>query len=71
MTLWKDGVERCAITLQISDPPGSHQHDLLICYDWCAFWSGEGCSPDTNAHPTLKHMNGHSVRARVSGQSAE
>ena len=28
-------------------------------------------SPDKNAHPTLKHLSGHSVRARVSGESPE
>jgi len=42
VTLWNDGVEPCEITLQISDPPGSHPGDLLICSDGCAFWSGEG-----------------------------
>ena len=28
-------------------------------------------SPDKNAHPTLKHLSGHSVRARVSRESPE
>jgi len=51
VTLWNDGVEPCEITLRISDPPGSHQRDLLICSDGCAFWSGEGSAYENPVMP--------------------
>jgi hypothetical protein len=42
MTVWGTTVWSVARSRCRSPTPGSHQRDLLICSDRCAFWCGQG-----------------------------